>query len=75
MRYVSCMGLLVRMTEKSYVRFLEAAASGKEWDVRDYGAVLGAIHNATDMTAAQAGERLQEMGREPPAHGGGGSDG
>lgn len=62
-KYVSCFDGVWRLTKRNYRRFLERAASGKMWDLNDFGVqvVPNIDLNASDMNWQEAQYLLQEL--------------
>lgn len=59
MRYVSCMGAIYKMNNRTYKRLLEAIASQDEVDPNDYGkCVASNITDITDMDQEEVRWRL-----------------
>lgn len=60
-RYVSCMGMLYRMSERNYIRMLKVWAKDGGADIEQFGVRMGAIRNVTDMDQQDALDILQAV--------------
>jgi hypothetical protein len=50
-KYVANFGCLFRLTKANYLKFLQQAARGGDWDLNNYGSYIGQIDcRATDLT-------------------------
>lgn len=64
MKLVTCMGGVWKLSDRNYKRYLRQVASGKEWNLNDFGRNLGFIDlNVTDIEPEAAQDLLK--GEEP----------
>ena len=64
--YVSCMGVLYRLSPTKYKAYLAAFAQNGYADLELFGKCVGSVHNTTDMDATQAQERLDDLKKKKP---------
>lgn len=68
MRYVTCMGGLWRLSERSYRRMLKDVVKGCVEELDTYGKRLGDAENVTDLHADEAEDILRDLGCRIPRH-------
>ena len=62
MKYVTCMGAIYKLTNRSYRSYLQTIANGIDSNLELYGKFIGYIEaSVTDMTQEEAQDRLGEV--------------
>lgn len=63
MRYICCMGELLRISERNYRRYLESVTAGTPLDLETLGKSLGEVTNVTDLSPEWARDLLDQETR------------
>lgn len=62
MRYVNWFGMLWRMSDRNFKRYLRRGAAGKGWDLDDFGTHVGSIDfHSTDANQQSFEDKLEDL--------------
>jgi hypothetical protein len=59
-RLVENMGMVWRVSDRSYRKLLRAIACDEPWDMDSLGKYLGTVERVSDLSAEEADDRLNE---------------